>query len=280
MTTILTATDEQQGMSPRLAQALSKALEEELTRELAPILDPIMDRIRAIIPSIIEKCRLELLRSPPEENISFTMTPAVVSAGSSDGEFWNRGKHCDSPPSSHSSRSSLDLSPITPDVMYDGELDKPPNFSTLSSDPFGEIGREDFTTFGCNTQPTLLCSTSQYEMPVVLKSDVFDAPATEFQGDLSLDPDSLFSVRSRAGTDDSFAMHNNTPDFCHGYYPGGIHTSNETLIGLACAGESTDINAPKGLQPSGSMFMTGDQQPLSTWDLTMKEFDFTLFSNG
>lgn len=230
-----------------------------------------MDRIKALIPAIIEKCRLELLRSSPEETMTFTTTPTIVSTvGSSDGESWNHGTHCDSPPSSHSSRSSLDITPVTPNVMYGGASRKPSEQFTLSSNHFGRIGRGDYTSFECNTQPTSWCPTSQYGMPTVLRSDVFDAPATESQHDRSFDPDSLFSDQLQGGPHASFT----TPAFSHKHYPGGNHILNETPLDLVCDGDFARPSLLGGLQSRSLMFMTGDQEPLSNWDPMMKEFDF------
>ncbi|KAF2183096.1 hypothetical protein K469DRAFT_751693 [Zopfia rhizophila CBS 207.26] len=83
---------EQHGMSPRLAKALSEALEEELTRELVPALEPILRRIKDRIPSIIENCKLRLMRMTPDEEVLYTppssnpTTSGASDRGTSDSE--------------------------------------------------------------------------------------------------------------------------------------------------------------------------------------------------
>lgn len=73
-------------MSPQLERALSEALEEELTRELEPILEPIMSRIKALVPSIIERCRLKLIHESQSLGCEAGSTPPFVSSmvGSED----------------------------------------------------------------------------------------------------------------------------------------------------------------------------------------------------
>jgi hypothetical protein len=94
----LTAADEDEAMSPSLVKALSKALEKVLSRELAHVFSPNMSRIEALVPSIVQSCRIELMRaSPPFTGSSHQ--------GSSDGDLWSH----DTPATSPCSASSCEI---------------------------------------------------------------------------------------------------------------------------------------------------------------------------
>jgi hypothetical protein len=85
-------------MSPSLVKALSKALEKVLSRELAHVFSPNMSRIEALVPSIVQSCRIELMRaSPPFTGSSHQ--------GSSDGDLWSH----DTPATSPCSASSCEI---------------------------------------------------------------------------------------------------------------------------------------------------------------------------
>jgi len=274
-------------MSLRLEQALSKALEEELTRELAHLLGPIMDRIKALVPAIMKRCQLELLNSPSPSASEDTTTSSMQSSrSSSDGEPWKRSEHSDSPATSTSSISSLRTTLTTPDALPAASLENPQHIAMPSSKLSGATGLRNCLSPGYNVDHSTGHNTSQYEMPMLLRSNAFNSSTralevstSEYQNDLSLVPNSLFSDHVRLGNDGSFAIcdaaHHSSCDLL----PDSSQLPNEMLADFTWSGDVADHNVLAGLPPTDSMFIAGSQDALANWDTLMKKFDISLFSS-
>jgi hypothetical protein len=281
-------------MNPRLERALSEALEEELTRELAPILEPIMSRIKELIPTIMESCRLKLMRTSVSSDDDTVSTPSAISSGggSSDSEPRSSKKQAkprDSSTASRCSGSSFEIVPIAemPSSKVQGKRPQRPRPST--SDMSVE-GRQGVSSPGSSTDFSMFYPNASSEMPNLCVSSIDD----------SFDIGDVGGLLARSGgfpgdgippaTEGSSAVLANTRGMAFEPYDffqalpqqNNAHVPGPELGTWPLPGAMRDAEAGAhrlfGGEQSGDT-IPQEQELHPSWDLMMEDFEFSNFSN-
>lgn len=285
----LTIKDEQQGLSPRLEQALSEALEEKLTHELAPILEPIMSRIKELIPAIIESCRLKLTSTSPSSGIETASASSAISINTDSGNNKPEGldmqaKLRSNPTHCRCLERNSDIGP-TPDFLATSVKSNQQQHPVSPRSNVSVESTQDISSLESSTDFSVFYPHPSDELPKAHKNNLNDYIDVEHNTGIF----NLLKIFPHAAKDNSVDPVNvdeiafGSCDFVEGLSQTSNMNFPSSPLSICTLSEAGWGGGSQGREQPGDAQLDSTiplEQDLPPWDIMIKDFDFPCSSNG